>query len=331
MMASLARWVRRVWPERNTRSTDHSHKASSAPPPFEAGDLASLVPVRAVRKMPRAALDKGQRAMARRDAWFYGHFSEAAGAIMHSLAIDRLPEDARILDLGCGDGIMAFGVCEASSRQVVGTDFTEAFKILPARAQQILGRNNLPPRLHFVRGELDCALPFPDAHFNAGYSWSVFEHVSAVGPLLQEVHRVLRPDGRFFLRVSPMFHSRWGSHLRRLVHTPWAHLLMPEDDFLRAAAEAPDQRRSGSRAANADPGEFEDVKRYLISEYKELNRLKACDLVRAVLAAGFVVEDCALGQDHSEMPPHDLLQHFALHDLLTHEIQITLRKPAQHA
>jgi ubiquinone/menaquinone biosynthesis C-methylase UbiE len=329
MMSSLARWVRWVWPERPPQTTAPSQRASSTPAPVEAGELASLVPVRAVRKMPRAALDKSQRALARRDAWFYGHFSEAAGAIMHSLALDKLPDDARILDLGCGDGIMAFGVCEASGRQVVGTDLTEAFKILPARAQQTLGRTSLPTRLHFVRGELNCALPFPDAHFTAGYSWSVFEHVTSLGSLTQELYRVLRADGRFFLRVAPLFHSRWGSHLRRLVHTPWAHLLMSEADFLEQAASAPDQRRNGTRSTNADPNEFEDVKRYLISEYKALNHLTTIELVRAILDAGFVIEDCALGQDHSEPPPQELTERYSIHDLLTHEIQLTLRKPAQ--
>ena len=269
-----------------------------------------------------------ERDLAKRDAWFYSHHVVAPSLIVHALRAQALPDQARVLDVGCGDGIMALGVCEASGRTVVGTDLTEAFKTLPGRVAQVMGKGHaIPDRLQFVRGQAGQALPFPDDHFDAGYSWSVFEHVDGVEPLLRDVLRVLKPGALFFLQIEPLYYSAFGSHLKRLVPEPWAHLSMDPEAYLTAAAAAKDEVPPEEQDVLYRLNAFENVKRYLIGEYHTLNRITAAELVDTVRRVGWSIERCELGRLPQDMVSQGLQSKFPLHDLLTNEIRLWMRKP----
>ncbi|MCA6218332.1 class I SAM-dependent methyltransferase [Ideonella sp. B7] len=297
--------------------------ADLAPAPFS---LAG-VPVAPLTPYPPTPASP-ERDQAKRDAWFYSHHVVAPSLIVHALQAASLSSQARLLDMGCGDGIMALGVCEASGRAVVGTDLTEAFKTLPGRVAQVFGAGRpLPERLQFVRGQAGQGLPFPDDSFDGGYSWSVFEHVDGVAPLLREVLRVLKPGTPFFLQIEPLYYSAFGSHLKRLVPEPWAHLRMAPEAYLAAAAAAVDHVPPEEQDVLYRLNAFENVKRYLIGEYHSLNRITATELVQTVQQVGWQIERCELGQLPADMVPEELRPRFSLQDLCTHEIRLWLRKP----
>ena len=319
MKTPFARWLRRL--KRPTRGPTWV-----APP--DAGPLAGRVAVHPLTPYPAPA-QQARGALASQDAWFHSHYFSAANIVVGALKAHSLPQDSRILDLGCGDGIMALGVCEASGRAVVGSDLTDAFRTLPGRVAQALGPDHaIPSGLLFSRGSLGEPLPFPDGHFDAGYSWSVFEHVDSVPALLAEVVRVLKPGAPFFLQIEPLYFSPYGSHLRRLVPRPWAHLSMDEADYLAEAAAATDQVRAEEKDVLYQLNAFEQVKRYLIGEYRSLNRITASALVEQSEAAGLRIERCELGQVEAADVPETLRARFPLHDLRTNEIRLFLRKPA---
>lgn len=322
MPSPLAHWWRQL--RRALR------RPARAQPP-DPGPLAEVVAVHPLTRYPLPA-QQARRELAAQDAWFHSHYVIAANMVVGALQAHRLPEDARILDLGCGDGIMALGVCEAGGHAVVGSDLTDAFQTLPGRVAQALGAgHSIPPGLGFSQASPGEPLPFPDAHFDAGYSWSVFEHVDDVPALLSEVMRVLKPGAPFFLQIEPLYFSPYGSHLRRLVPRPWAHLRMSQADYLVEAAAATDQVRAEEKDVLYQLNAFEQVKQYLIGEYHSLNRITAARLVACVRKAGLLIERCELGQVPVSSVPTPLQERFPLHDLRTQEIRLLLRKPSPRA
>lgn len=101
----------------------------------------------------------------------------------------------RVLDLGCGDGAFVAALAAHGARPV-GADV----------AGEALRRARLHhPQLEFVQSA--DALPFADGEFAVVWAGELLEHVQDGLGLLEEVARVLRPDGR--LLVSTPDHGWW--------------------------------------------------------------------------------------------------------------------------
>jgi SAM-dependent methyltransferase len=69
-----------------------------------------------------------------------------------------------------------------------------------------------------------CNLPFPDDFFDLVLATDIFEHVSADDVAMEEIRRVLKPDGHLLLTV-PTFQLLWGlqddvSHHQRRYRMP---------------------------------------------------------------------------------------------------------------
>jgi ubiquinone/menaquinone biosynthesis C-methylase UbiE len=99
---------------------------------------------------------------------------------------------ARVLDLGCGDGVLTGTLVAATGAggTVVGADVAEA-ALRRARARH--------PRLELVRVPVDGDLPFEDTSFDVVWASEVIEHVADTARWLSEVRRVLVPRGRLAL------------------------------------------------------------------------------------------------------------------------------------
>jgi ubiquinone/menaquinone biosynthesis C-methylase UbiE len=123
-----------------------------------------------------------------------------------------LREGEKVLEVGCGTGAMSFlsklRVGEAG--EVAGIDI--APKMI-SRAEEKARRTGLDIR--FEVASID-ELPHPDEYFDAVLSSMMFHHlpVEMKRKGLEEVHRVLKSDGRFFfcdfcsphwLTVVPMY------------------------------------------------------------------------------------------------------------------------------
>jgi demethylmenaquinone methyltransferase/2-methoxy-6-polyprenyl-1,4-benzoquinol methylase len=100
--------------------------------------------------------------------------------------------DARILDLCCGTGDMAFALqrqAGKSSAQIVGADFSHA--MLRRAALKSADRGASPEWI-----EADALnLPFPDSHFDLVTSAFGFRNLADYDAGLREITRVLRPGG----------------------------------------------------------------------------------------------------------------------------------------
>jgi len=95
----------------------------------------------------------------------------------------------RILDLGCGDGQLTQRIA-ASGADVVGVD-ASAEMVAAARSRGITADE--------ARAE---ALPYADRSFDAVFSNAALHWVRNQDAMMAEVHRVLKPGGRFVAEMG---------------------------------------------------------------------------------------------------------------------------------
>ena len=160
--------------------------------------------------------------------WFDSHFNHAATRVIDWLSAEMdLDSASSILDFGCGGGVTTLGVAlRYPSVEVHGVDIGDKFLQLPDLAKEQLHLQQLPDNLHFHR--IQPLQPLAEKHaVDAVFCWSVFEHVpqSHLPAIFADLYNTIGDGGLFFLQIEPFYYSPWGSHLRRFVDTPWAHLL----------------------------------------------------------------------------------------------------------
>jgi SAM-dependent methyltransferase len=97
------------------------------------------------------------------------------------------------LDLGCGDGKLMRILLDSAgaSPALVGVDIDP----LETRDAQASG---VYQRVHTAAGD---RLPEPDAAFDFAFSNSVLEHIDVIEPVIAEIARVLKPEGKFVFSV----------------------------------------------------------------------------------------------------------------------------------
>lgn len=96
----------------------------------------------------------------------------------------------QVLDLGCNNGYGSAAL-STTAASVMGVDVSRS---AIAAAQQMHSRGNLA--FQVIDGG---RLPFDDNAFDMVVSCQVIEHISDTKTFLQEIIRVLRPDGSLFL------------------------------------------------------------------------------------------------------------------------------------
>lgn len=111
---------------------------------------------------------------------------------------------ARVLDVGCGTGIVARTAAARVGRsgRVTGIDLNDGM-LAVARAASAAIR----PPIEWRQGSAS-ALPFPDQSFDAVLSQQMLQFASDPTAALREMHRVLAPGGRAAVFVCrPIAHS----------------------------------------------------------------------------------------------------------------------------
>ncbi len=118
---------------------------------------------------------------------------QRVAARLYGMIREQLPPDAVVLDLGAGGRVAPDRRLKPYAARVCGVD-----------VDPIVLQN---PDVH--EGRLlhaDGTIPYPDAMFHAALSDYVFEHLADPALTLREVHRVLRPGGRFYFRTINRWH-----------------------------------------------------------------------------------------------------------------------------
>ena len=108
------------------------------------------------------------------------------------LANAGIDQNARVLDLGCGNGNTAAWLCRATGAHITGIDLS-GVRI----ANAVASRDKTPElasRLEFHKASAT-DLPFADASFTHVWSQATIYHIPDKARTLQEAYRVLQPGG----------------------------------------------------------------------------------------------------------------------------------------
>jgi SAM-dependent methyltransferase len=128
--------------------------------------------------------------------------------------VTRYQTDGRLLDLGCATGFFLNSISQ----------------ILPRSNWELYGVEVNPVAAHLARRQFNLNIftgtlkeaAYPDEYFNAVTMWDVLEHLHDPLGSLQEIYRILKPEGILVIRV-PNLGSRWARWFGRY----WAGLEPP--------------------------------------------------------------------------------------------------------
>lgn len=138
------------------------------------------------------------------------------------------PLQARILDLGCGEGLKTDLLAASlnAQGQIVGVDIDEA--VLARAAQRSF---DWPCSIVWQQADAH-ALPFADRSFGAVWCSALLAALPDPEPVWREVKRILQPEGRLLVvtaRHAWAAHHSWPSELLQLLQAAYAQALANGD------------------------------------------------------------------------------------------------------
>lgn len=168
----------------------------------------------------------------------------------------------RLLDIGCGDGTFTVLLKEAlKAEEVVGIEIAPeaivALKQKGIKACQLDIDEN--------------PFPFEDAYFDVVYCGEVIEHVFNPDHLLEEIHRVLKPEGICIISTPNL--AGWPSRIALLLgYQPYPTAVSPEHES------------TGKLLIHGNEGQWGHIRVFTARAFKELLethhfkvlRLKGC-------------------------------------------------------
>jgi ubiquinone/menaquinone biosynthesis C-methylase UbiE len=116
---------------------------------------------------------------------------------------DRILENGRfadgkmLLDVGCGDGLVAFGALQRTERSVVW--FSDVSASLLRHSEELARKTGVVERCKFVQASADDLSGVPSDLFDLVTTRSVLIYVGDKRAALKEFHRVLKPGGMISL------------------------------------------------------------------------------------------------------------------------------------
>ena len=116
----------------------------------------------------------------------------------------NLPENARVLELGCGAGALWDGNRSRipAGWEIVLSDFSHGMLLDAKRSLTGIAGS-------FSHAVADAeAIPFADASFDCVVANHMLYHVPSVEDAIAEIHRVLKPRGRLFAATNGRNHLR---------------------------------------------------------------------------------------------------------------------------
>jgi SAM-dependent methyltransferase len=128
----------------------------------------------------------------------------------HDFFTDRVKNDERVLDIGCGIGAVAHAVAEKTGSQVVGIDLSVENI---SKAHELFSHPNISYMVGDALGET------PRDFYDVVILSNVLEHLTERVFFLRRIRETNRPQ-RFLVRV-PLFERDWRVPLKRELGIEW--------------------------------------------------------------------------------------------------------------
>lgn len=113
-------------------------------------------------------------------------------------AVENVRKGERILDIGCGNGIL-YDALAKKSIDYTGLDVSA--KLLK------LARTRMPAKAKFIKGSI-LDLPFQDNSFDWVFAFAVLHHIPSKelqNQAVREIYRVLKPGGKIIISVWNLY------------------------------------------------------------------------------------------------------------------------------
>lgn len=105
----------------------------------------------------------------------------------------------RILDIGCGEGELTISIGKITDAKLYGIELDNH---RAARARE--------KGISITKEDVNHGLPFQNSFFDFIFAGEIIEHVDNPDAFLQEIHRVLKPNGRILITTPNLasWHNR---------------------------------------------------------------------------------------------------------------------------
>lgn len=168
----------------------------------------------------------------------------------------------------------------------------------------------------------------PDNSIDVVFGFALLEHVHEPQKVVEEIKRILKPQGIAYLEGCPIWSGPVGHHLWHQFpdkfykfsdetnpFSMWEHLYYDTEEQIETAL-----RSKGLPEAHS-----KSIADFLINS-SFISRKKASDIIKEVsVVEGLEIKVCT-NQMENQMAPEDLLDKYSLEDLNTYKMRIRVRK-----
>ncbi|MDD4773444.1 MAG: class I SAM-dependent methyltransferase [Eubacteriales bacterium] len=160
-------------------------------------------------------------------------------------------EGKKVLDVGCGAAGKSMYYLKLGAARVTGVDIVQSYE---REAMQLAAKLGYSRSFNFICASAE-QLPFPDNTFDTIILNDTMEHVSEPQKVLEEMLRLVHPDGHIYINFPPYGHP-FGAHMSDAINIPWVHFLFSERALIRAyrelTADLPDGKERVNLRVSAD-------------------------------------------------------------------------------
>jgi len=138
----------------------------------------------------------------------------------HDFFVLRVKPGERVLDIGCGNGALAYDVAVKGFTEVVGIDLNQAnIEMAKTRFSH--------PRVQYIHG--DALKDLPQKSFDVVILSNVLEHLPNRSQFLAQIQATVKPK-RMLIRV-PLFEREWRVPLKKELGVEWRLDLTHETEY----------------------------------------------------------------------------------------------------
>ena len=173
------------------------------------------------------------------------------------IANAKIQPNDKVIDLGCGSGLLSFGILEKFGDSVE-LIFSDKFEDCIEECKNILSTMNIAHRASFLQSDvLDIKLD--ENSIDKALTRSVLVHIVDKQKAINEIYRILKKGG-IYSAFEPIIRSntRYCELVDETQITDWQKFKEAEDDFMSLPNEALVNFDAQSIAQNLDSAGFSD-------------------------------------------------------------------------